>query len=378
MTDFTRVSKEIEKRTEKRVGNTKNISNDEICLDIYSPNYPDLQFVDLPGFTKTPVQDQPDDIEQQILDMNLRYMKDSNTIILAIHDATQDIGACEALKHALSSDIDPHGRRTVGVLTKLDKLEAGSDTDRAIGILENKTKPLHLGYIGVVNRTQNQVDRKINIEAAKQKEKDILDKPEFSRIKHKMGTDYLRHFLTIILAQKMKKMMPILMKERSEELHKIIEDLVNIGYAADENIDYDDLIAELVEKTVDGIRISLQGMDTNVDTKAMGLGAKMNEKIKEGSIISSRNARKAYSAEKFYSEMKIGIQNTHAIRDHIMPVETALEVGVGILTENYRRPFKTLLEDSKAIMSDSLRDIIDETLRAYPKFQDTGKIVLFL
>lgn len=100
-----------------------------------------------------------------------RYMEDNNTIILAIQDATQDIGASEALKHALSRNVDPEGKRTIGVLTKLDKLEDGSDTDRAIDILENRTKPLQLGYIGVVNRTQNQVDRNINIEAAKQVEK---------------------------------------------------------------------------------------------------------------------------------------------------------------------------------------------------------------
>ena len=97
-------------------------------------------------------------------------MKDENTIILAIQDATQDIGASEALKHALIAPhaVDPEGKRTIGVLTKLDKLEEGSDTDRAIDILENRTKPLKLGYIGVVNRTQNQVDRHINIESAKQ------------------------------------------------------------------------------------------------------------------------------------------------------------------------------------------------------------------
>ena len=95
-------------------------------------------------------------------------MREDNTIILAIQDATQDIGASEALKHALSAGVDPEGKRTIGVLTKLDKLEEGSDTDRAIDILENRTKPLQLGYIGVVNRTQNQIDRNINIESAKQ------------------------------------------------------------------------------------------------------------------------------------------------------------------------------------------------------------------
>ena len=96
------------------------------------------------------------------------YMRDKNTIILAIQDATQDIGASEALKHALSADVDPMGKRTIGVLTKLDKLEEGSDTDRAVAILENRTKPLNLGYIGVVNRTQNQVDRNVTIESARQ------------------------------------------------------------------------------------------------------------------------------------------------------------------------------------------------------------------
>ena len=100
----------------------------------------------------------------------------------------------------------------------------------------------------------------------------------------------------------------------------------------------------------------------------------MNEKIKEGSVVSSRKARKTYSVDKFYTEMKIGIQNTHAIRDHILPVETALELGVGILTENYRRPYKSLLDESKITMNDDLRIIIEETLGAYPKFQDLGTL----
>ena len=119
-------------------------------------------------------------------------------------------------------------------------------------------------------------------------------------------------------------------------------------------------------------------MDSGVDTKSMCLGAKMNEKIKEGSVTSSREARKAYSVDKFYSELKTGIQNTHAIRDHILPVETALELGVGILTENYRKPFKTLLDESKTMMTDNLRETIDETLKAYPKFQDLGNLQIFI
>ena len=81
---------------------TKNISKEEIHLDIFSPNHPgDLQFIDLPGFTKCPVKNQDDDIEQQIEDLNFSYMKEDNTIMLAIHDATQDIANSDAMKYAL-------------------------------------------------------------------------------------------------------------------------------------------------------------------------------------------------------------------------------------------------------------------------------------
>ncbi len=52
ITDFDDVISEIDLRTALRVKNTKNVSDEEILLDFYSQKYPDLQFVDLPGFTK--------------------------------------------------------------------------------------------------------------------------------------------------------------------------------------------------------------------------------------------------------------------------------------------------------------------------------------
>ena len=81
---------------------TKNVLNEEIHLDILSPHYPnDLQFVDLPGFTKCPLENQDDDIEEQIRQMNFAYMEDPNTIMLAVHDSTVDLANSEVIKHAL-------------------------------------------------------------------------------------------------------------------------------------------------------------------------------------------------------------------------------------------------------------------------------------
>ena len=57
--------------------------------------------MDLPGFTKCPVRNQDEDIEEQIKQLNISYMKDPNSIILAIHDSTQDLANSDAIKYAM-------------------------------------------------------------------------------------------------------------------------------------------------------------------------------------------------------------------------------------------------------------------------------------
>jgi len=53
--------------------------------------------------------------------------------------------------------------RTIGVITKLDLMDEGTD---ARDILENKLLPLRRGYIGVVNRSQKDIDGRKDIKAA--------------------------------------------------------------------------------------------------------------------------------------------------------------------------------------------------------------------
>lgn len=371
ITNFAEVISEIDERTRARVKGTKNVSHEEILLDFFSPKYPDLQFVDLPGFTKISVGDQDKDIEQQVLDLVLTYMRDPNSIILAINDSSQDIAASEALKYAESDDVDPKGERTIGVLTKLDKLEPDSDTQRVINYLENRTKPLALGYIGVVNRSQKQIDDNIDIEKAKETEAEIINRKEFRGIHHRMGIEYLRRFLTVILAQKMKELLPSLRNESIEELRMVSAQLEELGNADDAAPkDYEDLISLLVEKAIKNMRTILHGFTTQVNTEKTELGALMNQKIKQGTVKAAKEARQFYTVEEFHAKLSTGIRNSHAIRDQLMPVELVLDIGVGLLTENYRSPFKNLLEESTRTLNTGLQQTLEATLHIYPKFKD--------
>lgn len=120
-----------------------------------------LTLIDLPGLTKVPIGDQPIDIEQQIRSMILQFIKRDSCLILAVTPANTDLANSDALK--LAKEVDPQGIRTIGVITKLDLMDDGTD---ARDILENKLLPLRRGYVGVVNRSQKDIDGKKDIHAA--------------------------------------------------------------------------------------------------------------------------------------------------------------------------------------------------------------------
>eukprot|EP01036_Dinobryon_divergens_P030737 gene30737-40027_t len=123
--DFAEINAEIARETDRVTGRNKGISNKTINLKIFSPHVLNLTLVDLPGITKVPTGDQPEDVEEQIRRMCLEFIANPNAIILAVTAANQDLANSDGLKMARSVDVD--GERTIGVLTKVDIMDHGTD-----------------------------------------------------------------------------------------------------------------------------------------------------------------------------------------------------------------------------------------------------------
>jgi GTP-binding protein EngB required for normal cell division len=121
------------------------VSDDPIQLTIYSPNVPDLSMIDLPGYIQVAGHDQPPELKQKIADLCDKYIQPPN-VILAISAADVDLANSTALRS--SRRVDPRGERTIGVITKMDLVDA----ERGHDILCDKKYPLRLGYVGVVSR----------------------------------------------------------------------------------------------------------------------------------------------------------------------------------------------------------------------------------
>ena len=212
--DFDKVRKEIEEETDRMTGSNKGISSIPINLRIYSPHVLNLTLVDLPGITKVPVGDQPVDIEMQIRNMIFEFIAKDNCLILAVSPANADLANSDALK--LAREVDPSGMRTIGVITKLDLMDDGTD---AREILENRLLPLRRGYIGVVNRSQRDIDGRKDIKSALMAERQFfLAHPAYRHMADRMGTSFLQKALNQQLTNHIKETLPALRNRLQSQL----------------------------------------------------------------------------------------------------------------------------------------------------------------
>eukprot|EP00941_MAST-03F_sp_MAST-3F-sp1_P005520 g5520.t1 len=219
--NFDHIRQEIEKVTDDETGMNKGISDVPINLRIYSRSVTNLTLVDLPGLTRVATGDQPENIEELIRTMMLKYITQENCIILAVHPANTD-----ALQIAKSAD--RMGERTLGVLTKLDLMDDGTD---AMDILVGKSFPLKLGWIPVVNRSQKDITNYKAIDAQWKSEKKYFEShDQYRTIAKRCGTKVLVQRLSKLLAKHIQHCLPEIkskietfMREKKEELSGLAE-----------------------------------------------------------------------------------------------------------------------------------------------------------
>ncbi|RAL03060.1 vacuolar ATP synthase catalytic subunit A [Aspergillus ibericus CBS 121593] len=268
--DFNKIREEIVRETESKVGRNAGISPAPINLRIYSPNVLTLTLVDLPGLTKVPVGDQPKDIERQIRDMVLKYISKPNAIILAVTSANQDLANSDGLK--LAREVDPEGQRTIGVLTKVDLMDEGTDV---VDILAGRIIPLRLGYVPVVNRGQRDIENKRPITYALEHEKNFFEGHKAYRNKASYcGTPYLARKLNLILMMHIKQTLPDIKARISSSLQKYTSELSQLGDSMLGNSA--NIILNIITEFSNEYRTVLEGSNQELSSIELSGGARIS------------------------------------------------------------------------------------------------------
>ncbi|XP_055730316.1 dynamin-1 isoform X1 [Salvelinus fontinalis] len=322
-TDFDEVRGEIEAETDRITGQNKGISPVPINLRVYSPHVLNLTLVDLPGMTKVPVGDQPVDIEQQIRDMLYQFVTKDNCLLLAVSPANSDLANSDALK--IAKEVDPQGQRTIGVITKLDLMDEGTD---AREILENKLLPLRRGYIGVVNRSQKDIDGKKDITAAMAAErKFFLTHPGYRHLAERMGTPYLQKTLNQQLTNHIRDTLPGLRAKLQSQLlsiEKEVEEYKN--FRPDDPSRKTKALLQMVQQFSVDFEKRIEGSGDQIDTAELSGGARINRIFHER--FPFELVKMEFNEKELRKEISYAIKNIHGIRTGLFTPDMAFETIV--------------------------------------------------
>ncbi|CAN8318469.1 unnamed protein product [Cochlearia groenlandica] len=224
-TNFSLVRKEIQEETDRITGKTKHISSVPIHLSIFSPNVVNLTLIDLPGLTKVAVEGQPETIAADIESMIRSYVEKPNCLILAISPANQDIATSDAIK--LAKEVDPKGDRTFGVLTKLDLMDKGTN---ALDVIEGRSYRLQYPWVGIVNRSQADINKNVDMMVARRKEREYFETSlDYGHLASKMGSEYLAKMLSKLLESIIRARIPNVISFINKSIEEFERELDHLG-----------------------------------------------------------------------------------------------------------------------------------------------------
>jgi dynamin 1-like protein len=229
----------------------------------------------LPGLTsalQVPIGDQPTDIEKQTRNLISEYIAKPNSIVLAVSPANVDIVNSEALK--LARHVDPLGRRTIGVLTKVDLMDHGTN---ALDILSGRVYPLKLGWIGVVNRSQQDITGNKPMEEALKSEAEFFrHHPAYRNIATRCGTRYLAKTLNTTLMAHIRDRLPDIKARLNTLMGQTQQELASYGdmhFSGKEH--RGSLILQLMTRFATSFISSIDGTSTEISTKELCGGARI-------------------------------------------------------------------------------------------------------
>jgi interferon-induced GTP-binding protein Mx1 len=208
--------------------NANEFSSEVIQVHVQSPTMPNLSLIDLPGIIRTTTAGQDRSVIANVDALLESYLRQPETVILAVIPSNQDIATIDILERA--TIYDPAGVRTIGVLTKPDLIDRGAE-DEVLKIVQNIRKPLKLGYVIVKNRSQQELKTSVTLAQSQKNEDAYFSQHEVWQkiIPSSRGIKPLCEKLTSIIVNRAMDRGPTLKWYLQDKLSKTDAKLTELG-----------------------------------------------------------------------------------------------------------------------------------------------------
>jgi hypothetical protein len=207
----------------------RTFSTDNLRIEVTGPTRPNLTLVDFPGLFQASNREQSTKDSESISDFVRSYMKKPLRIILAVVSAKIEFVLQVVTKHA--RELDPSGQRTIGLITKPDTLDVGSDTEQYyFSPAQNQDVNFRLGWHVVRNR--DFMSRNVSNEERDQLETDFLSQGRWAALPWRQkGIPSLRLRLSEVLTNQILEQLPKLLIDVGSELQNCLGALGKLGSA---------------------------------------------------------------------------------------------------------------------------------------------------
>nr|CAG4638278.1 EOG090X01UE [Cyclestheria hislopi] len=297
--------------------------------------------------------------------MLLTYITKPNCLILAVSPANIDLATSDALK--MAKEVDPAGLRTIGVITKLDLMDEGTD---AREVLENRLLPLRRGYVGVVNRSQKDIDGRKDIKAALAAErKFFLSHPSYRHMADRMGTPYLQRILNQQLTNHIRDTLPGLRDRIQKQLLSMEKEVEQYKYfRPDDPSIKTKAMLQMIQQLQSDFERAIEGSGSaNINTMELSGGAKINRLFHER--FPFEIVKMEFDEKELRREIAFAIRNIHGIRVGLFTPDLAFEAIVKKQIARLKEPSLKCIDLVVTELTNVVR-FCAEKMSRYPRLRD--------
>lgn len=187
---------------------------DALRIEVTGPIGLHLSVVDLPGLISVANEEQTEEDVEAVHGMVTAYLQSSRTIILAVLQAGNDMANQPIIK--LARNYDKLGQRTVGIITKPDLINQGTEAKLALVAKNQDNIKLKLGFFLLKNPSPAELKEGLSMAERSSLELRFFSSPAWASQNldmNRVGAEKLRVFLQELLDTHIERELPKVREE---------------------------------------------------------------------------------------------------------------------------------------------------------------------